>query len=49
MAQVTQILTSNNIPAADIQTSSLTISPKYNYNSQTYPTPIIGQSATTSV
>lgn len=49
MAQVTQILTRNNIAAADIQTSSLTISPKYNYNSQIYPTPIIGQSATTSV
>lgn len=37
------------MPAANIQTSSLSISPKYDYSSSRYPYPIIGQEASTSV
>lgn len=48
MAQVNQILNSNNISSNNIQTSSLDISPQYDY-SGSYPYPIIGQRASTSV
>lgn len=49
MAQVLQILSRNNIPSANIQTQSLSISPQYNYSANVYPSPIIGQTASTSV
>lgn len=49
ITQVTQILTANSIPAADIQTASLEINPKYDYSTSSYPYPIIGQTASTSV
>lgn len=48
ISQVLQVLSNNNILSQNIQTSSLTISPQYNY-SGSYPYPITGQQATTSV
>lgn len=49
ITQVTQILTSNSISSSDIQTTSLSISPQYDYSSGSYPYPITGQTASTSV